>query len=141
MGLYRYDPKESVEYNSGLTAVDPARHMPVIEDAIALIDAILDHGKKMLTTEQIALSECLRVHNVQVATMYPLFRHYYRVAHKRYMQWHIRRWQEERGGVFAPQPPTIRYTRPRVRLFRIWAKLSSMLRKSDRQAEAQTKWR
>ncbi|QIG92366.1 MULTISPECIES: hypothetical protein [unclassified Bradyrhizobium] len=141
IGPYRYDPKASVEYNSGLAAVDPAKHVPVIEDAIALIDAVLDQGKKLLTLEQIALSESLRVHNVPVSTMYPLFRHYYRVAHKRYMQWHIRRWHEEQGGVFAPQRPTIRYTRPRVRFFRIWAKLYSMLRQRDQQARAEMKWR
>ncbi|WP_143271529.1 hypothetical protein [Bradyrhizobium mercantei] len=141
VGSYRYDTKASVEYNSGLTAVDPAKHLPVIEDSIALIDAVLDQGEKLLTLEQIALSESMRVHRIPVATMYPLFRHYYRVAHKRYMQWHIRRWHEERSGVFAPQPPTIRYTRPRVRLFRILARLNSMFNRSGHQAEAQTRWR
>ncbi|MGL3213385.1 hypothetical protein [Bradyrhizobium sp. BR 1433] len=122
-GLYHYDTQVSVEFNSGLTAVDPAKHRPVIEDSIALIDAVLDQGKKLLTLEQIALSESLRVHRIPVTTMYPLFRHYYRVAHKRYMQWHIRRWHDEQNGVFVPQAPTIRYTRPRVRFFRIWARL------------------
>ncbi|WGD55402.1 hypothetical protein QA641_16895 [Bradyrhizobium sp. CB1650] len=138
---YHYDPKLSVEYNSGLTAVDPRRHVPVVEDAIALIDAVLDRGGKLLTLEQIALSECLRIHTIPVATMYPFFRHYYRVAHKRYMQWQLRRWLGERGGAFAPQPPTIRYTRVRVRFFRIWDKLSTMLGRRDQQAEAQARWR
>ena len=45
----------------------------------------------------------------------------------RHMQWHIRRWQHKRGGVFTPQHPTIPHTRSRVRFFRIWAKLNSML--------------
>jgi hypothetical protein len=139
--LYYYDTKRSLEYNSGLTAVDPEKHVPVIEDAIALIDAILDQNGKLLTIEQIALSECLRVHAIPVVTMHPLFRHYYRVAHKRYMQWHLRRWQERNGSVFAPQPPTIRYTRPRIRFFRIWTKLSSMLGQRGHEAEAQTRWR
>jgi len=139
-GRYRYDPKLSVEYNSGLTAVDPERHLSLVEDSIALIDAALDRGKKLLTLEQIALSECLRVHTIPVATMYPLFRHYYRVAHKRYMQWHLRRWREKEGRVFAPQLPTIRYTRVRVRLFRIWAKINSLMGR-DQHAEAQTRWR
>jgi hypothetical protein len=57
-GLYKYDSKFSVEYNSGLTAVDPGTHAPVIEDAVALIDAVLDQGTRLLTIEQIALSEC-----------------------------------------------------------------------------------
>jgi len=126
-GVYRYDRRQSVEYNSGIIAVDPMKHIPVVEDAITLIDAILDQDKMLITIEQIALSESLRLHNVQVTTMRPLFRHYYRVAHKRYMQWHIQRWQEKQGGIFTPQCPTITYTRPRVRVFRIWAKLNSLL--------------
>jgi hypothetical protein len=137
-GLYKYDPKLSVEYNSGLTAVDPKKHRPVVEDAIALIDAVLDQNKRLLTLEQIALSECLRIHKVPVETMYPLFGHYYRIAHKRYMQWHLQRWSDERGSAFFPQPPTIRYSRPRVRFFRIWTKLNSM---RGRNVDAQTKWR
>jgi hypothetical protein len=100
--------------------------IPVVEDAIALIDAILAQNKILITIEQIAFSECLRVHKIQVTTMRPLFRHYYRVAHKRYMQWHIRRWQHKQGGVFTPQHPTIPYTGTRVRFFRIWAKLNSI---------------
>lgn len=124
LGLYQYDPRRSVEFNSGIIAVDPLRHIPVVEDSIALIDAVLDQGKKLLTIEQIALSESLRLHNVSVTTMSPFFRHYYRAAHKRYMQWHIRRWQEKQGSAFAPRPPTIQYTRPRVRVFRILAGLN-----------------
>lgn len=86
IGVYRYDQKKSVEYNSALMALDPTKHIPVVEDAIALIDAILAQNKILITIEQIAFSECLRVHKIQVTTMRPLFRHYYRVAHKRYMQ-------------------------------------------------------
>jgi len=118
-GMYSYDPKKSVEYNSGLMALDPLRHLPVVEDSIALIDAALVQNKTRLTLEQIAFSECLRIHKVEIATMRPFFRHYYRVAHKRYMQLHIRRWQERYGTIFLPRPPTIPYTRTRVRFFRI----------------------
>ena len=125
IGLYRYDPEKSVEYNSGLIAVDPTKHLPVVEDAIALIDAILAQNKMLITLEQIALSECLRVHNIQVTFMRPVFQHYYPTAHKRYMHWHIRRWQDTQGGVFAPQRPTILYTRSRIRFFRVSTKLSS----------------
>lgn len=137
-GPYRYDPKLAVEYNSGLTAVDPKLHLPVVRDAIAWIDAVLDHGARLLTIEQIALSESLRVHAVAVATMHPAFGHYYRVAHKRYMQWQLRRWKEQDGRQFRPQPGTIPYTRLRVRWFRIFAKVSAAL---GRNVETQTRWR
>lgn len=137
-GPYRYDPKLAIEYNSGLTAVDPSRHLLVVQDAIAWIDAVLDHGARLLTIEQIALSECLRIHAIPMATMYPAFGHYYRVAHKRYMQWQLRRWKEKDGRSFSPQPGTIPYTRLRVRWFRIFAKISSLL---GRNVETQTRWR
>lgn len=137
-GPYRYDPKLAVEYNSGLTAVDPERHMPVVQDAIAWIDALLDRGTRLLTIEQIALSECLRAHAIPVATMHPAFGHYYRVAHKRYMQWQLRRWKEKGGGVFSPQAPTIPYTRLRVRCFRIFAGISLLF---GRNVEKPTRWR
>ena len=74
-----------MEFNSGLIAVDPVKHLPVVEDALALVDATLDQKRMLITIEQIALSESLRIQNVQVTTMRPLFRHYYRAAHKRYM--------------------------------------------------------
>lgn len=137
-GPYEYDTKRSVEYNSGLTAVDPARHIPVLKDAIALIDAMLDHGARLLTIEQIALSECLRIHGISVATMYPVFRHYYRVAHKRYMQSQLRCWAAGQRTGFEPQPPTIQYSRFRVRYFRIAARLTAMIGKD---VEAQMRWR
>ena len=134
IGLYRYDPEKSVEYNSGLIALDPAKHVPVVEDTIALIDAVLAQNKMLMTLEQVALSECLRVHNIQVTFMRPLFQHYYPKAHKRYMHWHIRRWLATQGGIFTPQSPTIPYDRSQVRLFRVstklrssWAKLIAMV--------------
>jgi len=140
-GLYHYDPKLSVEYNSGLTAVDPEKHVPVVEDAVALLDAILDQGSKLHTLEQIAMSECLRVHKISVASMYPLFGHYYRVTGKRYMQRQLQSWWEKQGGIFSPQPPTIPYTRLRVKFYRLWTKIGPMLGNRDQQAEAKTRWR
>lgn len=137
-GPYVYDPKLAIEYNSGLTAVDPKLHLSVVQDAIAWIDAVLDHGVRLLTIEQIALSESLRAHAVHVAIMHPVFGHYYRVAHKRYMQWHLRRWKEKNGRSFSPQPATIPYTRLRIRCFRIFAKISLLF---GRNVETQTRWR
>ncbi|MGO4507985.1 hypothetical protein AB4Z51_13270 [Bradyrhizobium sp. 2TAF36] len=133
----RTDPNYK-EAAISVTAVDPARHIPVLKDAIALIDAMLDHGARLLTIEQIALSECLRIHGIFVATMYPVFGHYYRVAHKRYMQSQLRCWAAGQRTGFEPQPPTIQYSRFRVRYFRIAARLTAMIGKD---VEAQMRWR
>lgn len=140
-GFYRYDTKLSVEYNSGLTAVDPERHLPVIQDSLALIDAVLDQGSQLLTLEQIALSESLRIHGISVSSMHPLFGHYYRIVAKRYMHRRIRRWWDEQGRVFSPQAPTIPYSRLRIKFYRLWTHIGPLLGSHDQRAEAKREWR
>lgn len=127
-GPYIYDPAESVGYNSGLVAVNPGQ-IPAVEDSIALIDALLDDKRFLFTIEQIAVSECFRVHGVQIKTMRPLFQHYYRKSQKRYMHWHIRRLQDQRGAAFKPGPAVILYTQNRVRFFHHWRKIDSVIGK------------
>jgi len=115
-GDYEYDRVRSVMYNSGLVAARPSRHIAVIEDAIALIDAILDRGHRSFKIEQISFSECFRLHSAEVAEMRPLFQHYYRRSLKRYMHWRIDRWIE-RAPNFEIGRPFIGHSRNRVRLF------------------------
>ena len=59
LGDYRYDTGQSVMYNSGLIGVRP-EHVPVLEDALAMIDALIGRAKKFPAIEQFALSEMLR---------------------------------------------------------------------------------
>ena len=115
-GRYVYDAIHSVMHNSGLVAASPARHLPVFEDVIALIDAMLDRGYRSFKIEQISISECLRLHSVAVADMRPLFQHYFRRSLKRYMHWRLDRWIKGEP-VFKPTRPFIHPSRNEVRLF------------------------
>jgi hypothetical protein len=115
-GSYAYDPVHSVMYNSGLVAARPARHVAVIEDAVALIDAMLDSGKRSFKIEQISFSESFRLHEAPVAEMRPLFQHYFRRSTKRYMHWRIDRWLARTSG-FEIGRPFIAHSRNVVRVF------------------------
>lgn len=115
-GAYAYDPVQSVMYNSGLVAARPSRHVAVIEDAIALIDAMLDQGHRSFKIEQISFSESFRLHSVEVAEMRPLFQHYFRRSLKRYMHWRIDRWMK-RAPDFAVARPLVAPSHNTVRVF------------------------
>jgi hypothetical protein len=115
-GRYVYDPVRSVMHNSGLVAANPARHLAVFEDVMALIDALLDRGYRSFKIEQISISECFRLHSVPVSDMRPLFQHYFRRSLKRYMHWRLDRWIK-REPVFKPGRPFIDPSRNEVRVF------------------------
>jgi hypothetical protein len=115
-GRYAYDPVHSVMCNSGLVAARRTRHLAAIEDAVALIDAMLDAGKRSFKIEQISFSESFRLHEVHVAEMRPLFQHYFRRSTKRYMHWRIDRWLK-RAPDFEVGRPFIAHSRNVVRVF------------------------
>jgi hypothetical protein len=115
-GRYAYDPVHSVMYNSGLVAARPSRHLAVIEDAVALIDAMLDAGNRSFKIEQIAFSESFRLHEAPVAEMRPLFQHYFRRSTKRYMHWRIDRWLKRAPDLEVGRP-FINHSRNVVRVF------------------------
>ena len=115
-GGYAYDAVSSVMYNSGLVAARPARHIAAMEDAIALIDAMLDRGYRSFKIEQISFSESFRLHGAPVAEMRPLFQHYFRRSLKRYMHWRIDRWLKQAPDLEIG-PPFIAHQRNAVRVF------------------------
>jgi hypothetical protein len=115
-GLYAFNPLTSVMFNSGLVAVDPRTHVPVIEDVISLIDALLDNGITLFTIEQVAFSEMLRLHRVDVATMHPAFQHYFRRSVKRYMHWQLTK-SRISSGALDIGPPAISHAKIAVRIF------------------------
>jgi hypothetical protein len=115
-GRYRYDPARSIMRNSGLVAASPARHLPAIEDALALSDALLERGVRLFSVEQFAISESFRLHDAAVADMRPLFQHYFRRSLKRYMRWRIDRWMK-REPTFKIGRPFAAPSRNSVRIF------------------------
>ena len=114
-GRYVYDPEAAAMFNSGLVAVRAGRDDAALADALALIDALYDSGRRVFLLEQFAFSEALRRTGRPVAEMWPAFQHYYRRSLKRYMHWRIGAW--ERRAAFAPTRPCIAHPRNAVRAF------------------------
>ena len=55
LGAYRYDVAHSWMFNCGLIGMTPA-HVPLLDDTLAMIDALIGRAKKFPTIEQFALS-------------------------------------------------------------------------------------
>jgi hypothetical protein len=115
-GRYVYDPKTAAMFNSGLIAAKAGRDDAALTDALALIDALWDDGKRQFNIEQIAISEAFRLHGRTVGEVCPAFQHYFRRSLKRYMHWRIDAWMR-RSAVLAPTRPCIAHPRNAVRAF------------------------
>ncbi len=84
LGPYRYDPAQSCMYNSGLIGMRP-EHRPLLDDTLAMIDALIGRAKKFPSTEQFALSEILRLSATPVAEIHRTFLHYWQGRRRIYM--------------------------------------------------------
>ena len=84
LGSYRYDPENSWMFNSGLIGVSPV-HVPVMEDTLALIDALIGRARKFPTVEQLALSEVARLNQIPIAEVAGTFLHYWQGRRRIYM--------------------------------------------------------
>ena len=117
-GPYVYDPRTAIMFNSGLIAT---RDKAPIDEALALIDALWDDGKRLFKIEQIALSEAFRRAGRPIGEVCPAFQHYFRRSLKRYMHWRLAGWERR---PFAPTRPCIAHPRNAVRAFnlanRLW---------------------
>jgi hypothetical protein len=84
LGPYRYDTKNSWMFNSGLIGVSPV-HVPVMEDVLAFIDALIGRARKFPTIEQLALSEVARLNQIPIAEVKDTFLHYWQGRRRIYM--------------------------------------------------------
>lgn len=84
LGRYHYDVAQSWMFNSGLIGVSPV-HVPVLEDTLAFIDALIGRAHKFPTVEQFALSEVLRLSQTPVAEVKDTFLHYWQGRRRLYM--------------------------------------------------------
>lgn len=90
LGAYRYDVAQSWMFNSGLIGVSP-EHEPLLEDALAMIDALIGRARKFPTIEQFALSEVCRLTQTPVAEVKETFLHYWQGRRRIYMANEIRK--------------------------------------------------
>jgi len=84
LGAYRYDVAHSWMYNSGLIGMTP-KHVPLLDDTLAMIDALIGRAKKFPTIEQFALSEVLRSSQTPIAEIHDSFLHYWQGRRRIYM--------------------------------------------------------
>ena len=126
-GRYVYDPQTATMFNSGLIAVKAGRDEAALADALALIDALWDDGRRLFKIEQIAVSEAFRLHGLPIGETFPAFQHYFRRSLKRYMHWRIAAWLE-RAPRLAPTRPCIAHPRNAVRAFNVVNRLGRWYR-------------
>jgi hypothetical protein len=131
-GAYVYTPDTAIMFNSGLIA---ARDGAAVEDAIALIDAMWDAGRRLFKIEQIAVSEAFRAHGAVIGETYPAFRHYFRRSLKRYMHWRIDAWVKQTPD-FLPTRPCISAPRNAVRVFNWVDRATGRMFSGDRLEDA-----
>ena len=84
LGQVRYDSATSWMYNSGLIGVSPV-HVPLMEDTLAYIDALIGRARKFPTLEQLALSEVARLSQTPIAEVRDTFLHYWQGRRRIYM--------------------------------------------------------
>ena len=84
LGAYRYDLENSWMFNSGLIGMVPA-HVPLLEDTLAFIDALIGRARKFPTLEQFALSEVVRLNQIPIAEVRDTFLHYWQGRRRIYM--------------------------------------------------------
>jgi hypothetical protein len=122
LGPYRFDRTRAIMHNSGLVAVRPD-HLPLVEDTIALIDALWAAGLRRHDVDQFSVSETFRLAGVEVALIDDVFEHYCPRWSKRYMRRRLRR--------RAPGE-RIAFSKMRVRLFKAYWTLRLAMRKARR---------
>jgi hypothetical protein len=84
LGQVRYDTAHSWMFNSGLIGVSPV-HLPLMEDTLAYIDALIGRARKFPTLEQLALSEVARLSQTPIAEVRDTFLHYWQGRRRLYM--------------------------------------------------------
>jgi len=122
LGAYRLDRAHAAMLNSGLVAVRP-EHLPLVEDAVALIEKLWAAGLHRHDIEQFAVAETLRLGGARIALIDDFFVHYCARWSRRYMRRRLRR--------RAPGA-RVAYGKSRVRLFKAYWTLRLAMRKARR---------
>lgn len=118
LGRYVLDRGKSLMLNSGLVAANP-EHLPLIDDAVELIDRLWLGGLLRHDVEQFAIAEGFRLGGVKIRLIDREFEHYCPRWARRYMRRALR---ERAPGERVP------YGKMRVRLFKwgwllkLWAR-------------------
>lgn len=117
LGHYSFDPEKAVMLNSGLVAARP-EHLPLLEDAVELLDRLWAAGLTRHDLEQFAVAEAFRLGGVPIQLIDREFEHYCPRWSKRYMRRQLRRYRRSPAERRAGARPSIPFSKIRVRLFK-----------------------
>jgi len=117
VGRYRFESVSAPMLNSGLVAAR-LEHLPLIEDAIELMDRLWAAKLYRHDIEQFAIGECFRFAGVKVALIDREFEHYCSHWAKRYMRRRLRRRLPSTVAAPVAARPDIPLSKTRVRLFK-----------------------
>jgi len=117
VGRYRFDCARAPMLNSGLVAAR-LEHLPLIEDAITLMDRLWAARLYRHDIEQFAIGECFRFAGVKLALIDRELQHYCQYWSKRYMRRMLRRRGPSPDAPPAAARPSIPLSKARVRLFK-----------------------
>ncbi|MGD0561515.1 MAG: hypothetical protein ABSA66_00365 [Roseiarcus sp.] len=117
LGRYRFDAEKALMLNSGLVAARP-EHLPLLEDAVELLDRLWAAGLLRHDLEQFAIAEAFRLGGVPIRLINREFEHYCPRWSKRYMRRQLRRHRPSPAGGRGGRRPSIPFSKTRVRLFK-----------------------
>jgi hypothetical protein len=117
VGHYRFDSASAPMLNSGLVAAR-FEHLPLIEDALALMDRLWAAKLHRHDIEQFAIGECFRFGGVNLTLIDREFEHYCSHWAKRYMRRRLRRRLPSTVAAPVAARPDIPLSKTRVRLFK-----------------------
>ncbi|MGA2491942.1 MAG: hypothetical protein ABSF67_03205 [Roseiarcus sp.] len=117
VGHYRFDSARAPMFNSGLVAAR-VEHLPLIEDAIELMDRFWAAKLHRHDIEQFAIGECFRLAGVRVALIHRELEHYCSHWAKRYMRRRLRRRLPSAMAPPVAARPDVPLSKTRVRLFK-----------------------
>jgi hypothetical protein len=119
LGQVRYDIAHSWMFNSGLIGVSPV-HVPLLEDTLAYIDALIGRAHKFPTIEQLALSEVARLSQTPIAEVRDTFLHYWQGRRRIYMANRIEKSLSADWNDLSPPKEWARMNYWAVRAYNYW---------------------
>jgi hypothetical protein len=124
-GAYHYDVGSSWMFNSGLIGVTPV-HIPLMEDTLAFIDALIGRARKFPTVEQFAISEVARLGQIPISEVRDTFLHYWQGRRRIYMARQIEKSLSPDWDDLTPPGKWARMNYWAVRAYNYWYGVTHM---------------
>jgi hypothetical protein len=124
-GAYHYDVGSSWMFNSGLIGVTPV-HIPLMEDTLAFIDALIGRTRKFPTVEQFAISEVARLGQIPISEVRDTFLHYWQGRRRIYMARQIEKSLSPDWDDLTPPRQWARMNYWAVRAYNYWYGVTHM---------------